>query len=74
MNDTRYTTGHLTGADGGPNYESRKIAGAGKIIRATTSIFVFGIPLLIGAAGLVGFAVFNACKRFRQRVPRPSGR
>jgi hypothetical protein len=42
---------------------SGKIAFAAKIVRATTAIIVFGIPLVTGTATLVGYGLYKAYKR-----------
>jgi hypothetical protein len=42
---------------------SGKLATAAKIVRATTAIIVFGIPLITGTATLVGYGLYKAYKR-----------
>ena len=53
-------SGEAAGAQG---KGSGKIATASKIIRATTAIIVFGIPLVTGTATLVGYGLYRAYKR-----------
>jgi hypothetical protein len=43
--------------------ESRKVTTTEKLIRTTFAVVTFGIPLLIGTVGLVGFGILKACKR-----------
>jgi hypothetical protein len=54
------------GADG-QGKGSKKIATAAKAIRAISAIVVFGVPLVIGTAALVGCGVYTAYKRMTRR-------
>ncbi len=46
---------------------SRQIATAAKAIRAITAIVVFGVPLVTGAATVLGYGVYKAYKRITGR-------
>lgn len=47
----------------GQGKASGKIATAAKVIRAVTSIVVFGVPLVTGTATLLGYGIYKAYKR-----------
>jgi len=49
--------------DGAQGKASEKIATAAKMVRATTAILVFGIPLVTGTATLVGYGLYKTYKR-----------
>ncbi|OPY81228.1 MAG: hypothetical protein A4E65_01174 [Syntrophorhabdus sp. PtaU1.Bin153] len=46
-----------------PGERSEKISAAEKVVRATTAIFVFGIPLVAGTVALLGYGVSKAYRR-----------
>jgi hypothetical protein len=48
---------------GGRGKGSAKIATAAKVLRAITAVVVFGIPMVTGAAALLGYGVHKAYKR-----------
>jgi hypothetical protein len=43
--------------------KSGKLAGAATVLRAATAIVVFGIPLLAGAAAIIGYGAHAVYKR-----------
>jgi hypothetical protein len=47
----------------GQGKASGKIGTAAKLIRAVTSIVVFGVPLVTGTAALLGYGIYKAYKR-----------
>jgi hypothetical protein len=46
---------------------SKRIATVTKAVRAITTIVVFGVPLVIGTATLLGYGVYEAYKRMTSR-------
>jgi len=46
---------------------SGKITTAAKAFRAITAIVVFGVPLVAGAAALIGYGVHRAFKRITDK-------
>ncbi len=47
----------------GQGRASGNIAAAAKVIRAVTTIVVFGVPLVTGTATLLGYGFYKAYKR-----------
>jgi hypothetical protein len=54
------------GADG-QGKGSKKIATAAKVVRAITSIVVFGVPLIAGTTALLGYGIHKAYRRMTGR-------